>query len=191
MDTPKSLFSSKRERRLWLWALVVLAVIYSSLGWAQQLAGALRDQGLISGAFWVGLYLIGGAVLVQGLKARPRGLEIGVGLGIAGAYLIALLRMTVPEERSHLIEYSVVALLIHEALNERAGNGRSVPRPALLAFLLTAALGWLDEGIQLFLPNRYYDIRDVGFNAVAAFMAIGGNLALTWARRMVKKRRGG
>ena len=46
-----------------------------------------------------------------------------------------------------------------------------------------SAFGWLDEGIQWLLPGRVYDLRDVGFNALAAAMAVFGRLALAWARR--------
>ncbi len=176
-------FSSIRERRLWGWTTAVLIAIFSSLGLAQTAAGFLRAQGLITAAFWLGLILIGTAVLALGIKARPGGVEIGIGLGIIAVYLIALLRMTIPEERSHLIEYSVLALLIHEALIERSQNGRFVPSPPLLAILITSLLGTLDELIQLLLPNRIFDPRDILFNILAAIMAISGRTLLTWARK--------
>ena len=182
-----SFFTSDRERRLWLWTLAVVAAIYATLGLARTLAGVLRDAGLIGAAFWLGLILIGTAVLIQGLKTKPSGPEIGVALGIGGAYLIAFLRLTVPEERSHLIEYSVVALLIHEALKERASQGRRVPAPAILALGATVLLGWLDEGIQILLPNRVFDWRDVLFNTLAALMAIVGSQILAWTRHRFGK----
>ena len=43
--TAMSLFTSDRERRLWLWTLAVVVAIYSTLGLAGTLAGALREQG--------------------------------------------------------------------------------------------------------------------------------------------------
>ncbi len=178
-----SLFASDRERRLWFWAVAVVVGIYSTLGLAQKLAGALRDTGAISASFWVGLFLIGAAILMQGLRSRPGGAEIGVALGVAGVYLIAFLRMTAPEERSHIIEYSVVALLVYDVLVERARQGRRVPIPAVNAVVITAMLGAIDEGIRSLLPNRWYDIRDVGFNALASVMAVAASLALAWARR--------
>jgi hypothetical protein len=160
-----------------------MVAIYSTLGLSSTLAGALRDTGLIEEFFWRSLILLGSAILIMGLKARPSGATIGLALGIAGAYLLAFLRMGSPEERTHLFEYTIVALLIHEALTERAHQGNHVPRPALLAILITILLGWMDEGIQALLPNRVYDIRDVGFNALAAVMAVGGSLLLSWVRR--------
>jgi len=37
---------------------------------------------------------------------------------------------------------------------------------------LTAAVGWIDEGVQHLLPNRVYDLRDVALNAAAGLLAI-------------------
>jgi VanZ family protein len=47
---------------------------------------------------------------------------------------------------------------------------------------VTVLLGWIDECIQAILPNRVYDLRDVGFNTLAAFMAILASLAVAWVR---------
>ena len=53
--TSMSLFTSNRERRLWLWTLAVVAAIYSTLGLASMLAEVLRERGmndnLAAGAF--------------------------------------------------------------------------------------------------------------------------------------------
>jgi VanZ family protein len=87
--------------------------------------------------------------------------------------------MASPEERTNLFEYSIVALLIYEALTERAIHGNHVPLPALLAILIAALFGCVDEGIQALLPNRDYDIRDVGYNAPSAMMAIAASLTLS------------
>ena len=183
-----SIFSSRRERRLWGWTLAVVTTIYATLGLARTLVGFLRDRGLFDrdlfdNLFVLGLILIGAAILVQGLKWRPHRVEIGVVLGIAAAYLLVFARMAIPEERTHLIEYGVVAVFIREALTERAGQGRRVPVPALLTVLATALIGLLDECIQIFLPNRFFDYRDVLFNVLAAVMAVAASVALAWARR--------
>ncbi len=178
-----TLFASAREQRLWLWALAVVAAIYSTLGLARVLAGELRDRELIDASFVLGLILIGVAIVALAFKTRPGGFEIGIALGVAAVYLLVFLRMALPEERSHLIEYGVVAVFIHEALKERASQNRRVPVPALLAISLTAVVGVLDEGIQLILPSRVFDPIDMGFNALAALMAIVASLALSRARR--------
>ena len=188
-----TVFSSDRERRLWLWTLAVVVAIYSTLGLARTLAGALREAGLLEGTTLVffgffALFLVGATVVTQGLKARPGGAEIAVALGVTAAYLMVFFRMVSLEERTHLIEYGVVGVFIYEALAERASHGRRVPLPPLLAILATAALGLLDEGIQLFLPSRVFDPVDILFNLLAGTMAVGTSVALAWARRCSRRR---
>lgn len=167
----------------------MVVAIYSTLGWLPTLAKFLRDRGLIDGVFMLGLILIGTAILAQGLRWRPHGAEIGVALGIVAAYLLVFARMAIPEERTHLIEYGVVAVFVNEALTERASQGRDVPVPALLAVLATAMVGLLDECIQAFLPNRVFDYRDILFNGLAAVMAVAASVALAWARRWRNRNR--
>ncbi len=147
-----------------------------------MLVGELLERGLFDDTFIVAFFLIGVTILTQGLKIRPGGIEIGVGLGVAAVYLMVFARMGIPE-RSHLFEYGVVAVLIYEALTERASQGSRVPVPALLAFAATALVGVLDEFIQALLPNRVFDPIDILFNILAGLMAISASVALAWARR--------
>jgi hypothetical protein len=39
--------------------------------------------------------------------------------------------------------------------------------------VLTATAGWLDEGIQYLLPNRWYDLADVALNAASGALGAG------------------
>ena len=177
------LFSSSRERRLWTWAAVVVVAIYSTLGLARRLADALAGTGLGESLFVLCFVVILVAIVTQGLKTKPTGPEIGVALGVAAAYLMVFVRMAVPTERSHLIEYGVVALIIHEALRERADHGRHVPAPALLAILTTSLVGTLDECIQWFVPSRVFDRVDILFNVLAAVMSVAASGSLRWVRQ--------
>ena len=181
-------FSSQRERRLWWWTLVVVAAIYSTLGLAQRLAETLGDHPIFgAGFFLLACFLVLATVITQGLKIRPSRLEISIALGILAAYLLVFVRMAIPTERSHLIEYGVVAIFIYEALNERVRQGRQVPRPALLAIILASIIGIIDEGIQMILPQRVFDPTDMLFNVLAAVMAVSASVALAWAQRKSKK----
>jgi VanZ family protein len=96
---------------------------------------------------------------------------------------MALTRMGIPEERTHLVEYGVVSIFIYEALTERLNQGRRVPVPALLAILGAGSLGVLDEGIQALLPSRVFDPVDIAVNVLASTMAVGASVALGWAMR--------
>ena len=129
-------FSSNRERRLWVWALAVVVAIYATADLARTLADALRESGLLElvpTMFSAGMLLIGIAILVQGLRERSRGVEVGFALGVAAIAVIGFARGIAAAERSHLIEYAVLALIIHEALVERKAQGWRVPVPAVLA----------------------------------------------------------
>ncbi len=133
------------------------------------------------------MVLTGVAIVVQGLRSRPGSAEIAVALGVATVYFMVFVRMGMVEERTHLIEYGIVALLIHGALTERAMRRPHVPSPAVLAVALTGILGVLDELIQALLPTRVFDLRDILFNVLAALMAVVAIKALRWARKRAGK----
>lgn len=114
-----TLFVSARERRLWLWVLATMAATYSTLALAGTLAQRVPDGDLLDvSLFFFMVFLLGMTVLTHGLKIRPRGAEIGILLGVALVYFMMFARTTMAE-RTHLVEYSVVAVFIHEALRER------------------------------------------------------------------------
>ncbi|MDH3733398.1 MAG: VanZ family protein [Gemmatimonadota bacterium] len=189
MTTSEPLFTSRRERRLWFWALAVVVAIYSTLGLAGTLVSVLGDRTVGFGWFW-GFIVLVAAIAWSGWTRRPGRFELWVGVGVTAAYAMAFFRLGLgPAERTHLFEYGLVAVLIHQALLERRSNGRPVPVPGIIAIGVTVLLGWVDESIQWLLPNRVYDIVDVGFNALAALMSVTASSALARARRWDYERR--
>ena len=160
----------------------MVAAIFASIGFARTLVEQFPARHFIDNAFFTGFLLILAAVVIQAFRKRRGGIEIGVILAVACAYFLVFLRMGIPAERSHLIEYTVVALLIYEALKERKFQDAHVPFPPLLAILATSLIGVIDECIQLFIPDRVFDARDILFNFLASVMAVGGSLAIEWAR---------
>lgn len=179
------LFSSPRERRLWLWALAVVAMIFASLGFSGRLVDLLSDDTAGAVAFSLALLLVAAAILTDGLQSRPTRSEIVVAFGIAAVILMLLLRLTLTE-RSHLIEYAVLAVFIHAALSERAERGRGVRLPAAVSIVAAAAIGVIDEAIQLALPHRVFDPVDILFNTLAAGSAVVAGLVLARVRRSVR-----
>lgn len=175
-------FTSSREKRLWIYALSVLVGLYSSLWWAYPLSITLRDQGLISNLFWVGLIAILIVILSHGLLTKRSKHEWLIWIGIMAVYFLIMLRMAVPEERSHLIEYSVLAICIHRALLERARH-TALWSPAATAWITTILLGAGDEVLQLWVPKRVFDPIDIVFNIVAATLAIGFTVILNAVRK--------
>ncbi len=142
------------------------------------MAEALRERNLLRVSFGLVLLLVVGAIAASWVKRRPGWQEIGAALGVVFAYLMVWIRIDSWEERTHLIEYGVVAAIIYQALLERVRNGGRVPAAAALTVAVTALLGTIDEIIQWMLPSRVFDYRDIFFNALAGFMMIAAWLAL-------------
>lgn len=177
-----NVFTSARERRLWIGALAVVAAIYATLGQVPALAEALRDRGALDDTFFWTFVTVVVALVVVGLTRRPGWREIAVGIAVIGTYTTAFLRFGNPVERTHLFEFGVIAVLVYLALLERRDNGATVRAPAVAAVVIGATLGWIDEGIQAVLPNRFFDPIDLAFNTGAALLAVLAVLALRWAR---------
>lgn len=164
-------------REGWLWCLVGLyvALIYGSAYPVRFAATRLRDQGLLAPVVTgVGTAaLVGAATLWSQRGVDPRDWLL---LAPGGAvYFVLWIHLERFEERIHLVEYGILGALLHRALvlHRQASRGRGWRHPALGAIFLVTVLGWLDEGIQHLLPNRYYDLRDVALNAVAGALAVG------------------
>ena len=77
-------------------------------------------------------------------------------------------KITIPEERIHFVEYGIMAGLIYRAVSIDVKNVNAY----ILACVLNALLGWVDEIIQYFLPNRYFDWHDVLFNALGGILGL-------------------
>ncbi len=178
--------TSTREKRLWFWTFAVFAAIFSTLFIGKPLATHLQDQNIQAAIFVLGMLLAAGAVVTHGLKAKPSSIELSVLLGITAVYIMFAFRLGAPE-RSHLVEYSVLAIFIHKALIERARHTEPIVQPALFAWIIAFFIGVTDESIQIVLPNRVFDIVDILFNGIAVTMAIASTLLLNWAHNRTNK----
>ncbi len=175
-----SWFTTGRERRLWLLVAAVVAAIYSTLGLATTLADELTNRDLLDDVSALGFLTVFASVLLFGLRRRiPSMATIAIAAGMIGVYALIVLRMASPIERSHLIEYSLLAILMREAFAERS----SAQRPALLAVGLASLIGVVDELLQLVIPSRVFDPIDIGFNIFAAALGVVVSGAIDWAVR--------
>lgn len=153
-----------------------------------MLAEELTDREVFDGFFVIGFFLLVVAVASQGFSARPTIPTIGIALGLFGIGFMVFARMGIPE-RTHLFEYSLVALLLYLALLERRDNGVHVSGPALLAIGATVVIGVVDELVQYFMPSRVFDPIDIAFNTLAAGLAVVAVAVLRWANRRFSSRR--
>ena len=177
-----NLFTPSRENRYWFFALLVVMAILSSLFFGPSLQEALFAQETQAILFLSGLILCTLGVVFYGFYTRIGRFELFVWLGLAAVYVMLIFRLGAPE-RSHLIEYSILAVFFHRALLERMKFNKKKWPAAIWAFAGTFGIGILDESLQLFLPERVFDPEDIVFNGLAAFMALGVSLTLHWTRR--------
>ncbi|HEX6640341.1 MAG TPA: VanZ family protein [Thermoanaerobaculia bacterium] len=147
-----------------------LLTIYATLGIVRTITNALRDRGVLRIGVVIAFTLAAIAAIALLVRdPRNRSSRTLLALLITGAaYAAVIVPMKSPEEKIHFIEYGGVAALAHAA----APRAWSQRKRFLSCALFVAAAGWIDEGIQALLPSRYYDLRDVAFNAAAGLMAL-------------------
>lgn len=179
------MFTSKREKNLWLWALVIITTIFSTLFIWQPLLQLFGSQNIQAAIFVLGMLLIGLAILSHALKSGQKKVDIAIVFGVAAVYVLFFFRLGLAE-RSHIMEYSVLAILIHKAILERLGNRKPNFVKALIAFCITFIVSLLDEGLQLIIPSRVFDFYDIAFNAFAIASAITIKLLFLWMKFLKK-----
>ncbi|MGN3974834.1 VanZ family protein [Tsuneonella sp. SYSU-LHT278] len=150
--------------------------------YSPRLARILREHGILEVTFIAGALSVFVFVIWDALNARWGKRDFAVALGIVAVYSIALSRIALPEERTHMIEYGVVGVLIYKALLERLKNEWPVWSPTLLAMLIVGTLGSIDEVLQFWHPTRTFDWRDIGFNWLAGILSITAYKAILRAR---------
>jgi hypothetical protein len=176
---------SAEERRWWRISWAYVATIYLSLYPLQFALDFLRERNLLRlslAALALGLAGVG----VRALARRRARRREWLALALVGAlYALVALQMPIVQERLHLAEYGLLALAFRRALALRAAASGGRPDAlgtAAGAAGLAALAGLVDELLQGVLPNRQYDLRDVGFNAGAAVLALAAAAALGAAR---------
>ena len=176
-----SFFSSDRERNLWLWVLVVLAWIYATLGPAYTLAAELRERQPRRITFALILLLLVVIIAWRWLKQRPGRGEIAVAIGIMIIYLWAIARVESPEERTHLIDtawWPSSSTRRWSNADTMATRYRIQPSSPLWQWRCWA--GSMKASRRCY-PTVSTTSANVGFNVLAALMAILAALAMAWA----------
>jgi hypothetical protein len=159
------------EARSWTWVVLWSLSIFATIPLARTAERFVRDH-LGQAAF--GWFVIGvivaaaaltGIAVVRGARARSvRGSLLWLS-GIAIAFVASTLSLwSNPEEAMHLVQYGMLAPLLHRALAHRLADSSIY----LVGTLLGALVGCLDEAIQWITPQRYFGLRDVGINVYAS-----------------------
>ncbi len=148
--------------------ITYVLAIFLTLPYIREWALLLRSQNLLGTSVNV-IYSMAGCTLFYlfffVFKIRNLVAIITTFLSLAiFAYFLGELEL--PEERIHFVEYGFLSVLIYYSLS----SFPSVKRVSIWTFLIGSTLGIIDEVIQYFLPSRYFDLRDIGFNVCAALL---------------------
>lgn len=179
-----------QEGRLWAAALVLALAYFALAATGHLVLGRLLAWGALAGVVLTVLGLAAAGVAVWAFRQRLNLRQIVAVALAAGLFLWIAASLRIVQERLHLVQYAVLAGVLNAALREHSSPVGGAPDshrpdwhrpelwPALGAVLLTAAVGWADEGLQGLMPHRYYDLRDVGLNAVGGLILVGGLVAV-------------
>ena len=143
---------------VWLWASVPLARPASEF---------LRSRGMLVPS----LTLLGLIIFIWMLRFEAR---IGVTWRrrliqwvVVALYGVGMrYGVVAPEERLHFLQISVLSFLIYRALSTTPENKR-----IFWAATLACIVGVVEEVIQIWVPKRFFDPRDMGISAVAALLS--------------------
>lgn len=147
-----------------------MAIIYTTLSWMPTLVdlagwGFRYRLGFIVSMFLI--LILGRYVFYLFFEKKVRRLASWFLIfSVMAAYGYLLNFLWIPQERLHLFEYGFLAFLVYKALKSDVRDGRIY----LYTSILVASFGCVDELIQFFLPNRYYDIKDILINAASGVM---------------------
>ncbi len=159
--------------RRWLPVLLWVLVIYTTIPFVR----ALREWYVARwDPRWIGLgvaaFLVAAAVSTLVVLGRRMGrLPTRTIVWVAGITTISVL-WTIslrrsPEETVHILEYGVLAMLLHRALRPSMHDALVFVAGALIGSLV----GTVDEIIQWISPGRYWDWRDLVLNGGVGALA--------------------
>lgn len=159
--------------RRWLALGAYAAAIYLTLPYGPAVGRAVTHTAL--GAWLLGpgmaMLLVAGGLLALASLRRRRAPAYAYALLVlaAAGYGLALAWLRAQRlERVHLPEYGVAAWLAWWAVVPRLPGAAGY----VVAAAIAAAIGYGDELLQRIVPGRYYDVRDIAANALAAVLAV-------------------
>lgn len=159
----------EKEVLSWLGVAAWVTVIYVAIPLARSIQEIIRAHGGKAAFLWLTFLCFAAAagwvvraMLRKQWTGRPTQHLVLVAVGALFSCLAWSLREN-PEEAFHFVQYGVLSLLLFRALSHRFPD----PSIYLAATLIGAAFGIFDELIQWIVPQRYFDYRDIGINALA------------------------
>jgi len=163
-----------RSHKTLMYAVAVLILAYAPIGrpvqkfLRAQLTATLGPEGMM---LFVLAVFIGGVfffIYTSRLWRLPliniffTAIILLVGIGYSFS-------LHLPEERIHLVQFGLLGLLACPGFKDRENDGWGwIWKPLIFVF----SVGVADEILQWFLPDRYFDLRDILFNTLGGIWGI-------------------
>jgi glycopeptide antibiotics resistance protein len=88
---------------------------------------------------------------------------------VIAAYIFIIFRTPItPIEKIHLAEYGLLGYLALNALQDV----NPINRRYMLSVAVVLVIGALDEVVQMFFPNRYFQVSDIILNMVSGMLGL-------------------
>lgn len=153
----------------WLWVALCALAIFFVVPFARAIQTFTSKHfgaaffiilllAVVAAAFLVVLY-----ILIFRLKIRIASQYIWLVASVALYFYIGLTRIKNPFEGAHYLEYGLLGCLLFRAWRFSIPDGSVY----WAAFFSGSLVGIIDEIVQWITPDRYWDMTDVGMNALA------------------------
>ena len=118
-------FKTKKERRYWLYVFLAILAIGLSLIFGNPLQQMLQNKDVQASIFILGMLMMLTTIVLKGLHSNTNTMEWMAWIGLSAVYLMLFLRLGL-SERSHMVEYSLLAILSLQAFQERHGKSNKL-----------------------------------------------------------------
>lgn len=166
----------KAGQRVGWWFAVVayIALIYSTLSVAPQwwdfIDATLGGKGIMVLQFLYAIIAVAIFLFLVYIKKENALVKYFWFFVCVGAVWAIMKSIPYPAEKIHFAEYGLLGILLYNAL--KIDVYRYDWKLYFVGALLCIAIGAMDEAIQLILPNRYFDWRDIFINGVSGVIAL-------------------
>ncbi|MDY6933632.1 MAG: VanZ family protein [Spirochaetota bacterium] len=164
----RNVFTEVKYRRF-VYVIVFTAIIYLTLPFARLISEYLRTHNLLKHSIYILIAVF--IVICCYLIFRYIGyklINIITILLFFTIYVLIIQRYDIIVEKLHFVEYGILSYLIYNSLTEQLSSRLIYP----VSFIILTIIGWVDEIIQYYLPDRFYDIRDVCLNSLSGCLIL-------------------
>lgn len=160
-------------RSIWWTATVIyILALYLSLPFVPKIWEGLNSffKGRIIPFLYTIYFLVGSGIFIYILSAKKGPLNYFLYFMQVGVFFMILNFLKIPAEKIHLAEYSILAILLYNSL--KFDFLRFDKRLYQCSVFFCFSVGTIDEIIQAFLPNRYFDWRDIFINTLSGIISL-------------------